>query len=126
MHTHNLSLSCFACVMFVLVSSVLVHPAFAAPAPQVVVPPTAVPPPLTALAVTPLAQITPADEGKQVTVQATVVGTENFSNGFKLYINDTTAQVILLIWADDWDYVDNNYHLNVGAVVSTTGKVDVY
>jgi RecJ-like exonuclease len=55
-----------------------------------------------------------------------VVGTENFSDGFKLTINDATAQAILLIWADDWDYVDNNYHLNVSAVVSTTGEVDVY
>jgi exonuclease VII large subunit len=76
--------------------------------------------------VTPLAQITAVDKGKQVTVQATVVGTENFSDGFKLTINDATAQAILLIWADDWDYVYSNYHLNVGAVVSTTGKVDVY
>jgi aspartyl/asparaginyl-tRNA synthetase len=112
MHTRNFSLSCFACVifMFTFVSPVLARPLNVAPP----------------VAVTPLAQITAADEGKQVTVQAIVVGTENFSDGFKLTINDATAQAILLIWADDWDYVDNNYRLNVGAVVSTTGKVDVY
>lgn len=77
-------------------------------------------------AVTPMAQITPADEGRQVTVQGTVVETENFSTGFRLFLNDSTAQVVLLIWADDWDHLYNSYHLNVGAVVRVSGKVEVY
>ncbi len=76
--------------------------------------------------VTPLAQISAADEGRRVTVQGTVVGDDNFSAGFRLYINDSTAQVTLLVWMEDWDHVRDNYHINVGAVVSATGTVDVY
>ncbi|MCL4506559.1 MAG: hypothetical protein M1434_06210 [Chloroflexi bacterium] len=76
--------------------------------------------------VTPLAQITAADEGRRVTVQGTVVGDDNFSSGFRLYLNDSTAQVTLLIWMEDWDHIRDNYHVNVGAIVSATGVVDVY
>lgn len=76
--------------------------------------------------VVPLAQITPADDGRTVTVQGTVVGAANFSTGFRFYLNDTTAQVVVLVWDDDWDHVRDNYHLNVGSVVSVTGIVDVY
>src|SRR6266542_5497256 len=109
MQLRNLSRFHLACVVFV--SSFLIHPLTAVAAPPVI---------------TPLAQITPADQGKRVTVQGTVVGTENFSAGFKLTINDATAQVVLLVWADDWDHMRDSYHVNVGAVVSATGKVDVY
>jgi RecJ-like exonuclease len=61
-----------------------------------------------------------------VTVQATVVGVANFSKGFKFTLSDGTAQVVLLLWDNDWDHVRDNYHLNTGAVVRATGVVDVY
>ncbi len=77
-------------------------------------------------AVTPLAHISTADEGRQVTIQGTVVGADNFSAGFKLHVNDTTAQTVVLIWASDYDHLYNSYGLNVGAVVRVTGQVDVY
>jgi DNA/RNA endonuclease YhcR with UshA esterase domain len=73
-----------------------------------------------------MGQLTAADEGKQVTVQGTVVGTENFSVGFKLHVNDTTAQLVVTVWDDDWDYVYDSYRINIGAVVRVTGKVNVY
>lgn len=76
--------------------------------------------------IVPLARITQADDGKTVTVQGSVVGVANFSAGFRFYLNDTTAQVVVLVWDDDWDHVRDNYHLNVGAVLSVTGVVDVY
>jgi RecJ-like exonuclease len=76
--------------------------------------------------IVPLAQITPAERGRTVTVQGTVVGVANFSSGFRFYLNDSTAQVVVLVWDDDWDHVRDNYHLNVGAVMSVTGVVDVY
>lgn len=76
--------------------------------------------------VVPLGDISPADEGKTLTVEGEVVGTENFASGFRLHVNDGTAQVVVLIWADDWDHIYNSYHINVGAVVRVTGKVDVY
>jgi DNA/RNA endonuclease YhcR with UshA esterase domain len=76
--------------------------------------------------VTPLAQITTHDSGRTVTIEGTVVGTENFSDGFKLHVNDTTAQVVVLIWESDWDHIYDSYHINVGAVVRVTGEVDVY
>jgi len=76
--------------------------------------------------VIPLAQISPADEGKTVTVQGAVVGVANFSAGFRFYLNDTTAQVVVVVWDDDWDHVHDNYRMNVGSVVSVTGVVDVY
>ncbi len=76
--------------------------------------------------IVPLAEISPADEGKTLTVEGTVVGTENFASGFKLHINDASAQVVVLIWESDWDHIYDSYHINVGAVVRVTGKVDVY
>lgn len=76
--------------------------------------------------VVPLGDISPADQGKTLTVEGEVVGTENFASGFRLHINDGTAQAIALIWANDWDHIYNSYHINVGAVVRVTGKVDVY
>jgi hypothetical protein len=76
--------------------------------------------------VIPMAQIKPADKGKSVTVEGTVVGTQNFTSGFRLYVNDGTAQVQVIIWESDWDHIYSSYHLNVGAVVQVTGEVDVY
>ena len=36
------------------------------------------------------------------------------------------AQVVVLVWDDVWDHVRDSYHLNVGAVMSVTGVVNVY
>lgn len=76
--------------------------------------------------VTPMGQLTPADKGRVVTVQGSVVGADSFSSGFKLTVNDGTGQLVALIWAGDFDHVYNSYRLNVGAVVKVMGKVDVY
>lgn len=76
--------------------------------------------------IVPLGDISPTDEGKTLTVEGEVVGAENFASGFKLHVNDGTAQVVALIWANDWDHIYGSYHINVGAVVRVTGKVDVY
>ena len=76
--------------------------------------------------VTPIGRITPADEGRAVTVQGEVVSADSFSAGFKLAVNDGTGQLTALIWADDYDRIYNRFRLNVGAVVKVTGKVDVY
>ncbi|MCL5997930.1 MAG: OB-fold nucleic acid binding domain-containing protein [Chloroflexi bacterium] len=76
--------------------------------------------------VTAIGQITTADEGKQVTVQGTVAETGNFSAGFKLSVRDTTGQITATVWADDWDHVYNSFHLNTGAMIRVTGKVNVY
>lgn len=76
--------------------------------------------------IVPLGDISPTDEGKTLTVEGAVVGTENFSSGFKLHINDGSAQVVVLIWASDWDHIYDTYHINVGAVIRVTGQVDVY
>lgn len=88
----------------------------------------ALPAPVQAAApvVVPLGQIAIADQGKTVTVQASVVAAQNFSSGFKLDINDGTGQLTLLVWADDYDHIYNSYRLNVGALVKATGKVNVY
>ncbi len=76
--------------------------------------------------IVPLGDISPTDEGKTLTVEGAVVDTENFSSGFKLHINDGSAQVVVLIWASDWDHIYDTYHINVGAVIRVTGQVDVY
>jgi hypothetical protein len=76
--------------------------------------------------VIPMARISPEDQGKTVTVEGTVVGTQNFTSGFRLYVNDGTAQVQVIIWESDWDHIYSSFHLNVGAVVQVTGEVDVY
>jgi RecJ-like exonuclease len=86
-------------------------------------PARAVPP---VVKVTPLGQLTIADQGKWVTVQGTVLETANFSAGFKLRVSDETGQSTVTIWADDWDHVRDNYHVNVGAVLRVSGEVNVY
>ena len=109
MRVRNLTLSFTAALLLLPLS--FIHPGAArAEAPPVV----------------PLEVITPADEGKTVTVEGAVVGTENFSAGFRLHLNDSTAQVVVLIWESDWDHIYDTYHINVGAVVRVTGRVDVY
>ncbi len=109
MNFRTLILSCLAALLVMPLSLSSAKAAGAEPPPSV-----------------PLGEISPADEGKTLTIEGAVVGAENFSSGFKLHVNDGTGQVIVLIWESDWDYIYDSYHINVGAVVRVTGKVDVY
>ncbi|MCL5996356.1 MAG: OB-fold nucleic acid binding domain-containing protein [Chloroflexi bacterium] len=74
-------------------------------------------------AITPISQISAGDSGKVLTVQATVTGTEQFSRGFRYHLDDTTAQMVLLVNEGDYDTIAGRDQLNVGSVVQVTGRI---
>jgi len=100
-------------------------------APTPTVPPPTVTPrptpkPTQAIAFVPMGQLTPADKGKLVSVRGKIVAVIPFSKGMKYRLDDGTGKVILLLWQEVLDKVQNRDKLVNGAQVSVTGNVDVY
>jgi len=84
------------------------------------------PTPTRAVAFLLMSQLTPGDEGKLVSVRGKIVAAIPFSKGMKYQLNDTTGQVVLLLWQDVLDKAPNLARLAKGVQVSVTGTVDVF
>ena len=67
-----------------------------------------------------------ADSGDGVTIKGQVIATASFSKGFKFTVDDSTGQLVLLLWHTTYDETPVAPRLNVGATVRVTGKIGAY
>lgn len=81
---------------------------------------------LPTLAVTPLGQVTAANEGQVLTVEGTLGEVETFSSGRRGPLRDDTGEILLLLWQNVVDAYPDVDRLAAGVRVRITGEVAVY
>jgi DNA/RNA endonuclease YhcR with UshA esterase domain len=67
-----------------------------------------------------------ADRGRRVTVSGVVVEAAHFTAGFKYALDDGSGRVQVVLFERVYDRLKDPQVLNVGAVVTVTGEVDVF
>jgi DNA/RNA endonuclease YhcR with UshA esterase domain len=70
--------------------------------------------------------ITTSDAGRWVQVQGQIVESNPFSSGIKFTLDDSTGQIVLLIWDSIFSQVPYSNTLDVGAQVKAQGNVSEY
>jgi DNA/RNA endonuclease YhcR with UshA esterase domain len=88
--------------------------------------PTDTPTPTLVVATTSLGEIDAGRVGETLTVRGQVADAASFAAGFKLILDDGTGQIVLVLWNEVYDAVDDVAGLNVGATVQLTGKIGEY
>jgi DNA/RNA endonuclease YhcR with UshA esterase domain len=73
-----------------------------------------------------IGDLSAADVGRRVTVEATVVLLDPFSAGVKCRLDDGSGQITLLLWQEVFESVSDREPLASGARVRVTGLVDEY
>lgn len=73
-----------------------------------------------------IASITPADTGTLVAVEGTVTRSEPFSQGYRVWIDDGSGEVMLLFWENIYGRVAGRERLTAGARVWAIGIVEEY
>lgn len=76
--------------------------------------------------VTPIGQISARDVGAVMTVSGVVSDASNFSAGFKFVISDSTGALPVTVFTRLYDEIDAPARLNVGALVTITGRLNQY
>ena len=79
----------------------------------------------TAPTLVPIAQILSGIITTSVNIEGRIVSSDNFTDGFKLYLNDGTGQIPVLIRAAPFDEIKTPRQLNIGAAARLTGRPDV-
>lgn len=67
-----------------------------------------------------------AEIGKTVAVSGTVIEASNFSAGFKVKLADETGAISVVLFENVFDGLKTPASVNVGAVLSVTGKLNEY
>lgn len=75
--------------------------------------------------VVPLAQINASQKGLNVVVQGSLIGSQNISTGFKLYMSDGTAMLPVSISENTFDQISWPVYIQNGAVLRVNGRVNV-
>jgi DNA/RNA endonuclease YhcR with UshA esterase domain len=86
--------------------------------------PTRAPP--TAPAARTIGSLTPADKDATVMVNGAITRASPFSQGMRYTLDDGTGTMILLLWSNVLEKIDNRAELKPGAHVRVTGKLDVF
>ncbi|MFN3763089.1 MAG: OB-fold nucleic acid binding domain-containing protein, partial [Anaerolineae bacterium] len=73
-----------------------------------------------------IATITAADTGARVTVEGTVTRSEPFSQGYRVWVDDGSGEILVLLWSNISERVAGRERLAPGAQVQVTGVVDEY
>ena len=73
-----------------------------------------------------IASITPADVGAVVAVEGTVTRSEPFSQGHRVWIDDGSGEIMLLLWENIYGRVAGRERLTAGARVRAVGVVEEY
>jgi DNA/RNA endonuclease YhcR with UshA esterase domain len=73
-----------------------------------------------------ISHITLTDLESQVLVQGRVVAMEGINGGLKAILDDSTAQIALILWPSVYDELERPTDLDLGAVIKVLGKVSVY
>ena len=76
--------------------------------------------------VTPIGQVSAKDVGNVVAVRGVISDTSNFSAGFKFVISDSTGVMNATMFTGLYDELESAQRLNVGALVTITGKLNQY
>jgi len=76
--------------------------------------------------VTPIGQISAKDVGAVMAISGVVSDAGNFSAGFKFVISDATGAMPVTLFTRLYDEIDAPARLNVGALVTITGKLNQY
>lgn len=85
----------------------------------------AVPTPAPAV-VTPIGEITTAQEGQVLTVEGTLGEMETFSSGLRGPLQDDSGEILLLLWQNVVDAYPDAGKLAAGVRVRITGEIAVY
>jgi len=73
-----------------------------------------------------IGDLSAASVGKTVAVSGTVAEANNFSAGFKVKLSDGAGQVSVVLFENVFDGLKEPANVNVGAVLSVTGKLNDY
>ena len=73
-----------------------------------------------------LSHIALTDLGSQVLVQGRVVAKEGIKGGLKATLDDTSAQILVVLWSHVYGSLDEPTNLDLGAVITVYGEVSVY
>jgi DNA/RNA endonuclease YhcR with UshA esterase domain len=73
-----------------------------------------------------IASITRADRGALVTIEGTVVRSEPFSLGYRVWVDDGSGEILVLLWQNIYDRIAGRERLVPGAQVQVTGIVEKY
>ncbi len=73
-----------------------------------------------------LSQITLMDLNSEVLVQGRVVAMEGIKGGLSATLDDGTAQIVLLLWSQVYNALDEPTQLDLGADITVYGEVSAY
>jgi RecJ-like exonuclease len=73
-----------------------------------------------------IGELSAASVDKTVAVSGTVTEASNFSAGFKVKLNDGSGQIGVVLFENVFDALKAPANVNVGAVLSVTGKLNEY
>jgi DNA/RNA endonuclease YhcR with UshA esterase domain len=73
-----------------------------------------------------IGELSAGDAGAWATIQGTVTRLDPFSAGIKMTVDDTTGDVIVLLWQPVVEALANQAVLDVGADVRVQGEVSLY
>ena len=78
------------------------------------------------LKLAPIGSLTPADVGRTVFVSGTVESVDRFSTGVRFRVKDDSGSILLVVFDDVLDQVEDSDRLQEGAGVSALGRVSEF
>ncbi len=75
----------------------------------------------------PIASLTAADEGQRVMIEGTVARIEKSESNIRLFVNDGSGEMLVLLWPNIYERVPNRERLDTpGTPVQVVGAVQIY
>ena len=75
----------------------------------------------------PIASVTAADQGQRVMIEGTVARIEKSESNVRLFVNDGSGEILVLLWPNIYERVPNRERLDVpGTAVQVVGVVQIY
>ncbi len=75
----------------------------------------------------PIASLTAADEGQRVMIEGTVARIEKSESNIRLFVNDGSGEILVLLWPNIYERVPNRERLDTpGTPVQVVGAVQIY
>jgi DNA/RNA endonuclease YhcR with UshA esterase domain len=74
-----------------------------------------------------IASITAADQGQRVMIEGTVARIEKGESNVRLFVNDGSGEMLVLLWPNIYDRIPNRERLDTpGTPVQVVGEVKIY
>ena len=75
----------------------------------------------------PIGSLSSEDQGEQVVIEGTVTRTEGLSSAVRVFVSDTTGEIVVFIWRSILDRIPGNTALGTpGSTVRVAGSVQEY